>query len=66
MPVINRIADFHADMTQWRRDFHQHPELGLEEHRTADRVATLLRQFGVDEVHTGIAKNARRDARLRP
>jgi hippurate hydrolase len=56
MPVINRIADFHADMTQWRRDFHQHPELGLEEHRTADRVATLLRQFGVDEVHTGIAK----------
>ena len=56
MPVINRIADFHADMTAWRRDLHQHPEIGLQEHRTAERVATLLRGFGVDEVHTGIAQ----------
>ena len=56
MPVINRIADFHADMTAWRRDLHQHPEIGLQEHRTAERVATLLRSFGVDEVHTGIAQ----------
>ncbi len=56
MPVINRIADFHADMTAWRRDFHQHPELGLQEHRTSARVAALLREFGVDEVHTGIAQ----------
>jgi hippurate hydrolase len=56
MPVINRIADFHADMTAWRRDLHQHPELGLQESRTAERVAALLRAFGVDEVHTGIAK----------
>ena len=55
MPVINRIADFHADMTAWRRDLHQHPELGLQETRTAERVAALLREFGVDEVHTGIA-----------
>ena len=56
MPVINRIADFHADMTAWRRDFHQHPELGLQEHRTSARVAALLREFGVDEVHTGVAQ----------
>ena len=55
MPVINRIADFHPDMTAWRRDFHSHPEIGLREHRTAERVTALLRQFGVDEVHTGIA-----------
>ena len=35
MPVINRIADFHDDMTAWRRDLHQHPELALKETRTS-------------------------------
>ena len=56
MPVLNRIAEFTADMTAWRRDFHAHPELGLEEHRTAAIVAEKLREWGVDEVHTGIAQ----------
>ncbi len=56
MPVINRIAAFHDDMTAWRRDFHQHPEIGFEEHRTSALVAERLRAFGVDEVVTGIAK----------
>ena len=55
MPVLNRIADFHADMTAWRRDLHAHPEIGLLETRTAGVIADLLRGFGVDEVHTGIA-----------
>ena len=41
------------DMTAWRRDFHQHPELGFEEHRTSARVADLLQEFGL-QVHTGI------------
>ena len=40
-------------MRQWRHDFHAHPELGLDEHRTSARVADLLRQFGL-EVFTGI------------
>lgn len=40
-------------MTAWRRDFHQHPELGFQEVRTADRVASLLQEFGI-EVHRGI------------
>ena len=56
MPIINRIADFHDDMTAWRRDIHAHPELGLEEHRTSALVADKLRAFGVDEVVTGIAQ----------
>lgn len=56
MPVINRIAEFHAEMTEWRRDFHMHPELGFEEHRTAGIVARKLRDFGCDEVVTGIAR----------
>jgi hippurate hydrolase len=54
MPITNRIADFHADLTAWRRDLHTWPELGFEEHRTSDLVAAKLREFGV-EVHRGLA-----------
>ena len=43
-------------MTAWRRDFHRYPELGFEETRTSGIVADKLREFGIDEVHTGLAK----------
>ena len=56
MPINNRIAGFHEDMTAWRRDLHENPELGFEETRTAGIVAEKLRAFGCDEVITGIAK----------
>ncbi|HEV7457419.1 MAG TPA: M20 aminoacylase family protein [Roseococcus sp.] len=56
MPVLNRIAEFHPEMTEWRQDFHRHPELGFEEVRTSGIVAQKLREFGCDEVVTGIAK----------
>jgi amidohydrolase len=56
MPIINRIADFHEDMTAWRRDLHAHPELGFDLPRTSAVVADKLRAFGVDEVVTGIAQ----------
>src|SRR5215207_472684 len=56
MPVINRVADFHAEVAAWRRDFHENPELGYDVHRTAKRVAELLRSFGVDEVVEGIGR----------
>jgi hippurate hydrolase len=56
MPIINRIAEFHPEMTAWRRDFHEHPELGFEETRTSAVIAEKLREFGCDEVVTGIAK----------
>ncbi|EFH12692.1 M20 aminoacylase family protein [Pseudoroseomonas cervicalis] len=55
MPVLNRIAAFQDDMIAWRRDFHRHPELAFEEVRTSGIVAEKLREFGVDEVVTGIA-----------
>jgi len=55
MPIVNRIAEFHAEMTEWRRDLHAHPELGFEETRTAQVVADKLRSWGI-EVHTGIAE----------
>jgi len=55
MPVINRIADFTTDMTAWRRHLHQIPELMFECHRTAAFVVERLREFGITEIHQGIA-----------
>ncbi|WP_448204073.1 M20 aminoacylase family protein [Azospirillum sp. sgz302134] len=54
MPIINRIAEFQADMTAWRRDIHAHPELAYQEHRTADLVAEKLAGWGIS-VHRGLA-----------
>ncbi|MFT4014973.1 MAG: M20 aminoacylase family protein [Paracoccus sp. (in: a-proteobacteria)] len=56
MPVKNRFAELLPEITAWRRDFHQHPELLYETHRTSARVAELLREFGCDEVTEGIGR----------
>jgi amidohydrolase len=56
MPIINRIAEFHREMTEWRHDLHAHPELALQEVRTSAKVQEKLREFGVDEVITGLAR----------
>src|SRR5262245_61122889 len=47
MPIINRIAEFHAEMTEWRRRIHAGPETAFEERETAALVAELLQSFGV-------------------
>jgi len=44
-----------AQVITWRRDLHQHPELGNRETRTAGIVAAHLRSLGLDEVKTGVA-----------
>jgi amidohydrolase len=53
------IADSSAAIEQrviaWRRDLHQHPELGNREFRTAALVAEHLQRLGFDEVRTGVA-----------
>lgn len=54
MPVIERIADFHKEMTSWRRHLHAHPETAFEEHATAAFVAQRLSSFGL-RVHEGLA-----------
>ncbi|WP_404406076.1 M20 aminoacylase family protein [Pelagibacterium halotolerans] len=56
MPVINRVAEFQADIAAWRHDFHANPELLYDVHRTAQTVAEKLKSFGVDEVVTGIGR----------
>jgi amidohydrolase len=50
------IAQFHPELTAFRRDLHAHPELGFEEVYTSARVIEALKLCGVDEVHTGIGK----------
>jgi hippurate hydrolase len=50
------IAAFHPELTALRRDLHAHPEIGFEEHYTAQRVVESLKVCGVDEIHTGIGK----------
>ena len=55
MPIINRIGEFHDELTAWRRELHMYPETAFEEKRTAAFVAGKLGGFGVDEIHTGIA-----------
>ena len=56
MPVKNRFAELLPEITAWRRDFHEHPELLYDVHRTAGRVAELLRGFGCDEVVEGVGR----------
>ena len=57
MPVINRIAEFHEEITAWRRDLHAHPEVLFDTVRTGAIVAQKLQEFGCDEVITGLATN---------
>ena len=54
-PALAAIRDFHDELTAIRRDLHSNPELGLEEHRTAEIVAAKLKEWGI-EVHRGIGK----------
>ncbi len=55
MSAIDRIAEFHDELTAFRRDIHAHPELGFAESRTAERVAAELARYGI-EVHRGIGR----------
>jgi amidohydrolase len=56
MPIVNRVADLQPDIQAWRRDIHEHPELLYDVHRTAAFVADRLREFGCDEVATGLGR----------
>ncbi|MBL0403386.1 amidohydrolase [Microvirga aerilata] len=56
MPIINRVADIADEVTAWRRDFHENPELLFDVHRTAGIVAEKLKSFGCDEVVTGLGR----------
>ncbi len=55
MPVKPHITQMQPAMTEWRRDFHAHPEIGFEEHRTSGIVAAKLAEWGI-EVHRGLGQ----------
>lgn len=55
MPVINSIAALSDEMTEWRRDFHAHPEIAFQEVRTSQKVAERLADWGI-EVHRGLGR----------
>jgi len=54
--LLQITDDIERQVVAWRRDIHQHPELGFQEHRTAALVAEHLRSLGLDEVKTGVGE----------
>ncbi len=56
MAVINRFAELAPAIADWRRDLHTHPEILFDTHRTSASVAERLRDFGCDEVVTGLGR----------
>lgn len=56
MPVRNRFAELLPEITAWRRDLHENPEILYDTHRTSALVAEKLEAFGCDEVVTGIGR----------
>lgn len=56
MPTINRFADLQDDITAWRRDLHQHPEILFDTIRTSGVVAKKLAEFGCDEIVEGLGR----------
>ncbi len=56
MPILNRAAELQDEVSGWRRHIHQNPELGYDTVETARFVAERLREFGCDEVVTGIGR----------
>ncbi len=50
MPLNDAIVAMDSELRAWRHEIHAHPELGFEEHRTAEFVARKLAEFGIDVV----------------
>jgi hippurate hydrolase len=56
MPILNRAAELQGEVTEWRRHIHENPEILYEVENTAAFVASKLKEFGVDEIVTGIGR----------
>ena len=56
MPIKNRFADTHAEITAWRRHLHTIPELMFDLPRTSAFVEQKLRSFGISDITTGVAQ----------
>ena len=56
MPLLNRAMEMQPEIAEWRRRLHQMPELQYDVVETAAFVAEKLREFGCDDVVTGIGR----------
>ena len=56
MPILNRAAELQEEVAGWRRRIHQKPELNFDVFETAAFVTEKLKEFGCDDVVTGIGK----------
>ena len=56
MPILNRAAEMQEEIAGWRRHLHQKPELNFDVFETADFVKNKLKEFGCDEIVTGLGK----------
>ena len=57
MPIKNRLAELMPEIAGWRREIHMNPELGYDLPKTVALVEEKLREFGVDEVVTGVGRS---------
>ena len=55
MTIMEKTQEIEAQLVQWRREFHRHPEIGFHEHWTSSRIATILEALGY-RVRTGVGK----------
>ena len=56
MPILNRAAELQGEVRDWRRHLHENPEILYAVENTAAFVAEKLKEFGVDEIVTGIGQ----------
>ncbi len=56
MPIKNRFAEMHAEITGWRRHLHENPELLYAVENTAAFVVERLKEFGIEDITTGIGR----------
>jgi len=56
MPLLNRASELQTEATAWRRHLHANPEILYDVENTAAFVEGKLREFGVDEVVTGLGR----------
>lgn len=56
MPIKNRFAELQLEITEWRHHLHENPEILFETHKTSAFVETKLKDFGCDEIASGIGR----------
>lgn len=53
--MLEKAKRIQGQLVEWRREFHRHPELGFQEHRTSRRVGEILEQLGY-RVRSGVGR----------